>query len=250
MSGWDRVAIYMEEQKVRLQVYLARSGVASRRASEELIKAGRVSVNGRIVQEMGIKVSPQDRIELDQRLLHWEEERIYLALHKPPGYLCSNADDKNRPLAGDFFIGKIPYRVFHVGRLDFLSSGLIFYTNDGEFARIVTHPAQEIEKTYLVETMQPVPISLLEQYKTGIWIEKQKYKCYTCFPINKYKVKIVLTEGKNREIRKVFKSWKIGIKRIHRIQIGIVELDDLKPGQFRLLRKSEIAWFYMKKSNI
>ena len=131
--------------------------------------------------------------------------------------------------------------------MDFLSSGLIFYTNDGEFARIVTHPSQTMEKTYLVETYQPVPISLLELYKKGIRIEKQNYKCYTYLPINKYKLKIVLMEGKNREIRKVFKSRKIGIKLIHRIKIGIVELNNLKPGQFRLLKNNEIAWFFKRR---
>jgi 23S rRNA pseudouridine2605 synthase len=236
----------VEEKKLRLQVFLARSGVASRRASEELIKEGRVSINGQIVREMGVKVGPEDLVKLDKRTLHLEKNKIYIALHKPKAYLCSNYDEEGRPLALDLLQDWVNYRVYHVGRLDFLTSGLIFYTNDGEFAKIITHPANKIEKTYLIETKQPLSLTLLEQYKKAIRIEKELYKCYSFEQINAYKVKLVLIEGKNREIRKVFESWKIEIKRIHRIKIGIVELKGLESGQFRLLKKSEVEWFLRK----
>jgi 23S rRNA pseudouridine2605 synthase len=229
-------------EPIRLQVYMARCGIGSRRACENYIREGRVTVNGRIA-ELGTKVAPSDRVLLDKRQLHPETEKVYLAVNKPAGYLCSNSDSRGRPLVLDL-LQDIPQRIFHVGRLDFRSSGLILYTNDGEFARFVSHPSCNIEKEYQVETRKPFPEENLLEYRKGLSIGGQSYH------LRKYQYKgprrIVLTliEGKNREIRRVFEHFGHFPSRIHRIRIGCVHIRGIPAGGYRPLSRQEITWFY------
>ena len=151
------------EGAVRLQAYLARCGVASRRASEAIILEGRVSLNGRTVRELGTKMHPGDLVELDGKPLKLEERKIYLALHKPEGYICSSSDPQGRPMAKDLLPQSITERVYNVGRLDLRSSGLILFTNDGGFAAKVGHPSAQIEKEYIVvSTVYLSPIRFLK----------------------------------------------------------------------------------------
>jgi len=152
---------------VRLQAYLAHCGVASRRASEELILAGRVSVNGIIVTTLGTKVSGTDTVLLDGKPVHLEQKKHYIALHKPAGYICS-AHDPRAPLAQELLHEDITERVYTIGRLDFPSSGLILFTNDGVFAAALGHPSAELEKEYIVDSTVPIPDSMLEAFRNGV----------------------------------------------------------------------------------
>jgi 23S rRNA pseudouridine2605 synthase len=232
---------------MRLHVYLARSGIASRRKCEGLIAAGRVSVNDTVVTEQGTRVGPEDRISLDGNEVHITRQKYYLALNKPAKVLCSNRDPAGRPLAVDFVRAEIPVRVFTVGRLDFLSTGLIFLTNDGDFADAVMHPTSGVEKEYVVETKDPVPKEVLEEYRHGLRVEDTVYTLKSYEYKNARKVHLVLEEGKNREIREVFMARKIKIKRLHRIRIGPVKLGALRPGAHRELTEREVAWFLERR---
>ncbi len=152
---------------IRLQVFLARCGLGSRRGCETLIHHGRVAVNGAPVTQLGTKVSPGDSVTLDGKVVVPSAKRTYIAVHKPREYLCANSDPQGRPLVSQLFSSAIRARLFHVGRLDFLSTGLILYTNDGEFSKLVSHPRAGIEKEYLVETGRVIDDEFLHQYSRG-----------------------------------------------------------------------------------
>jgi len=228
---------------IRLHVYLARCGVASRRACEGIIKSGRVRVNGRIMTTLGYKLHRGDEVTLDGKAVVPEKTKVYLALNKPPAYLCAAADRWGRALAQDLFMHQIPQRLFHVGRLDYLSSGLIFFTNDGNFARIVSHPSYEVEKTYFVSCAQTVPDKLLVGYRAGVEIDGVVYTLKHFHRIGEKRVELTLAQGKNREIRTVFKAFGVTIKTLKRIRIGTVTLDGIGPGKFRRLTTKEVQWF-------
>lgn len=231
------------ESGVRLQVFLARSGVGSRRHCDQLIADGRVAVNGQPVQRMGCRVQEGDAVTVDGKKVKPAGGKLYIALHKPRGYLCANSDPEGRPLASQLFASVIPARLFHVGRLDYLSSGLILYTNDGDFAKIVTHPSSEIEKEYLVEAARPIEEQLLKQYQKGIQVGEERYRCRSYVQRGSRSALITLTAGKNREIRTVFASRNIRLKRVHRVRIGPVHLKGIAPGHFRKLTGKEVGWF-------
>jgi len=156
---------------VRLQRYLARAGVASRRSSEALIQSGRVAVNGTPVTAMGVKVTDSDTVTVDGNVVRPSTVLHYLALHKPVRVICTQADQAARTRAVEFIPERFRKGLFHVGRLDYMSSGLIFFTNDGEFARIVTHPSFEVEKEYRLECKEAIPDNMLEAYTRGIRLD-------------------------------------------------------------------------------
>lgn len=228
------------QDKIRLQVYLAHAGVASRRASETIITSGRVKVNGEIVRELGTKVSPEDKITVDGKLIKLEETKRYVLLHKPAGYVCSLKDEKDRDVAADLLKPHFPERLYNVGRLDMFSAGLIIFTNDGDFAAKVSHPSSEIEKEYIVETSVMISDDLPKQFLKGIRIEGVFYKAKEAELLTKRKLRVVLIEGKNREIRRVFEHFQIGIKSLTRVRIGTIKNEELKPGEYRELSQAEI----------
>jgi 23S rRNA pseudouridine2605 synthase len=228
------------EKPVRIQVYLAHGGIASRRSSETLIAQGRVSINGRAVTVPGEKVLPGDEVRLDGVLVAPESRRRYLALHKPPGYICSSRDPQNRPLALDLLPREIRERLYNVGRLDYLSSGLILFTNDGEFAAQVGHPRRGIEKEYIVEASGQIPDTVPESFARGISIDGCRYQAREIEKLGRKTLRIVLVEGKNREIRRVFSHFHLHPTRLHRIRIGPVLLGDLGAGESRPLSEQEI----------
>jgi len=232
------------EYPIRLHVYLAKAGVASRRKAEEFIAEGRVRVNGTVIWEQGIKVNEDDVVAFDGKEVHPTRKLVYIALNKPRKYISSAHDPEGRPLVLDLVRRNFSVRLFTVGRLDFLSTGLIFLTNDGDFAKIVTHPSAEIEKEYIVETKKPVPEALLEEYRNGIEIDGEHYTLSSYRYQNPHKVHLVLSEGRNREIRNVFIHWKIGVKRLHRVRIGPVVLKGITAGRYRPLTESEVRWFF------
>lgn len=223
------------EGGVRLQAWLARRGVASRRACEELIAQGRVRVDGELVSSPGFKVAPGQRVELDGREVGPAAAMRYVALNKPPKYLCSSSDPRGRPLA----IGLLPpvpgERLYSVGRLDFMSQGLLLFTNDGDFAARIMHPSSGIEKEYLVEAVGAIPASLLADFRSGVDIEGVRYRALRCDPLSPRRARVVLVEGKNREIRRVFERAGIEVASLTRLRIGPIELGGLPQGGCREL---------------
>lgn len=227
-------------ENIRLQAFLAHCGVASRRASEQIILDGRVSVNGNVVTELGTKVFPSDKVLVDGKEVHLEESKRYVLLNKPLGYVCSQSDEKGRPVAVDLLKSKYKERLYNVGRLDMFSHGAIIFTNDGDFAAKLSHPSAEIEKEYLVETSFALPRYLAEDFRRGIRIDNVFYKAKDAQELNSHKMRVVLVEGKNREIRRVFESREAVIKNLKRVRIGCVELGDLQPGESRNLTNAEV----------
>ncbi len=229
-----------EENKMRLQQFMAHCGVASRRACEQYILDGRVVVNGNVVQELGVKVSLTDEVLVDGKKIFLEENKRYVLLNKPEGYVCSLSDEKERQVAVDLIKNKYSERLYNVGRLDMYSQGAIIFTNDGNFAQKLSHPSAELEKEYIVETTRPLPSSLAADFMKGIRIDNVFYRCKKAVELNSHKICIILIEGKNREIRKVFESRDVGIKSLTRVRIGCVGLGNLKPGESRDLSGAEV----------
>lgn len=227
--------------QIRLQHYMAECGVASRRACEKIILSSRVSVNGNIVSVLGTKVSPSDIVAVDGKEIKKELEKRYVLLNKPPGYVCTSNDEKGRRCAVDLLKERYSERLYSVGRLDMYSEGLIIFTNDGAFAARLAHPSSEIEKEYIISTSLPIPDELIRGFKRGLRIDGVFYRCRSCALYNSHKMNVVLTEGKNREIRRVFEYFGVGIKRLERIRIGNLSRGDLGTGQFRDLSRSEVA---------
>ena len=234
---------------LRLQVYLAHAGIASRRASEDIIRTGRVTVNGLAVSALGTKVHEGDIVHLDGKKILLEKHFHYLALNKPSGYLCSSHDPQGRSLALDLLPKTIVERLYNIGRLDYLSSGLIFFTNDGNFAAKLSHPSSKIEKEYLVESTGPIPDIAVEEFLSGIIIDGVQYKALNIVRLGRKCLRVVLIEGKNREIRKVFSYFHLHPSLLRRVRIGTVVLGDLPEGQSRSLSAEEILILndYQKK---
>ena len=163
-----------------------------------------------------------------------------MLLNKPLGYVRPQSDEKGRPIAVDLLKSKYKERLYNVGRLDMFSHGAIIFTNDGDFAAKLSHPSAEIEKEYLVETSFALPRYLAEDFRRGIRIDNVFYKAKDAQELNSHKMRVVLIEGKNREIRRVFESQEATIKNLKRVRIGCVELGDLKPGESRNLTNAEV----------
>ena len=230
----------LKEKNIRLQVFLSHAGVASRRAAEEIIAAGRVCVNGETITAQGCKVEESDIILLDGKPVQLESRKFYYALNKPPGYICSSKDPQERPLALSLLPSDIKERLYSIGRLDFLSCGLIFFTNDGYFANKLGHPSLELEKEYIVEATGIIPDTVADAFNEGVTIEGEFYKAKFAEKTGRKQMRIVLIEGKNREIRRVFSHFHLHPCLLKRVRIGTVSLGDLKEGASRPLSKKEI----------
>ena len=227
-------------EQTRLQAYLAHCGVASRRASEQIILDGRVTVNGNVVTELGTKVSAEDKVCVDGKPVHLEKRKCYVLLNKPAGFVCSASDEKGRQVAADLLRDSYKERLYNVGRLDMYSKGMILCTNDGDFAAKLSHPSSQIEKEYIVETSQDVTEETAKLLEKGVRVDNVFYKCVRCDVLKPRKIRIVLIDGKNREIRKMLESQNIGTRSLVRVRIGNVNLDDLKPGEHRDLTGREV----------
>ncbi|WP_320130880.1 pseudouridine synthase [uncultured Sphaerochaeta sp.] len=229
------------EYPIRLQSYLAKSGAGSRRSCEGLITAGRVTVNTKRVTELGTKVKEDDVVMVDDSLVEPSDRTYYYALNKPKGYVCTNYDPNEKLYARDLIDIPDNKLLFHIGRLDKESTGLILFTNDGNVAQKIMHPSQEIEKEYMVNCNAEVRREDLEEALKGIYIDINKpYKIRRFELMTKKWVRIVLTEGKNREIRKIFSYYGYDIKQLVRVRIGCIELEDMKSGEFRAVTSGEI----------
>lgn len=231
----------MEE---RLQKYLASAGIASRRASEELIAQGRVTVNGQVVTAQGVKIIPgKDRVQVDGKNVHEEEKNVYLLLNKPSGYVTTMKDTHDRPIVTDL-LHDMPYRVFPVGRLDFETEGLLLLTNDGEFAYRMTHPKFKLLKTYIATVRGNLTDERLEQLRKGILLEDGMTQPADVKILRKERhktmVKISISEGRNRQIRRMFAAVKNPVLELKRISIGSLTLDKLPVGEYRHLTEAEL----------
>ncbi len=227
---------------VRLQKFLAQAGIASRRASEAVIREGRVEVNGQTVTRQGIQINPvADVVSVDGQMIQPLRHR-YVAVHKPRGVLCTRKDEKQRTILGDLLPSD--WDLKPVGRLDRDSEGLIFATNDGDFALRITHPRYEVTKVYQVEAEGRVPHRTLRLLTQGVKHGGQMLRALkaTLLDANRSRsvVELELTEGKNREIRRMFATQEIKIIRLIRMQIGSVKLGELPTGKWRTLTKTEI----------
>jgi len=227
-------------RSIRLQVFLSHAGVASRRAAEEIIAQGRVSVNGVTITAQGYKVEEGDTVLLDGKPVQTESRLLYLALNKPEGYICSSHDPQGRPLALSL-LPPASERLYNVGRLDFLSCGLIFFTNDGNFAARLGHPGSGLEKEYIVEAVGFIPDEAVDAFNSGVTIEGVNYKAKLAEKTGRKSLRIVLVEGKNREIRRVFSHFHLHSVLLRRVRIGPVLLGNLPEGASRPLTEKELA---------
>ncbi|MDR2509338.1 MAG: rRNA pseudouridine synthase [Spirochaetaceae bacterium] len=228
---------------LRLQVFLAHAGVASRRESEKIILAGRITVNGALIKTLGSRVMDGDTVCLDGVEVKPEVLSHYIAMNKPPLYICTQNDPQKRRLASSLLPAEIHERLYTIGRLDYRSCGLLIWTNDGQFAARLGHPSSEIEKEYLVESTVPIPDALPDMFREGVFIDGECYKCREIEKLAKKEMRVVLIEGKNREIRRVFSHFHLHPKLLRRIRIGSVTLGNLAEGCTRTLSVAELERF-------
>ncbi len=232
---------------MRINKFLAEQGVASRRGSDEIIAAGRVTINGKPAKA-GDEISAEDAVMLDGKLLSHKVRYEYFLLNKPKGYLCTVSDDKGRKTVMDLLPSGAG-RVFPVGRLDYDTEGMLLLTNDGDLAYRLTAPQSEIPKTYLVRVEGSVSDAQLNRLRAGVEIERgvitKKCRVIVTETNKKYtKLRVVLTEGKNREIRKMFEAVGKTVVFLKRLKIGELTLTGLDRGSVRKLTQEEV--FYLK----
>lgn len=248
----------MESKLVRLNKLLAERGLASRRGADKLIADGLVTVNGKKVYELGVKVHPhQDKIIVDGKPLQNKSENLYIMFHKPKNVITSMTDPLGRPTVADYVVD-IPTRVFPIGRLDWDSEGLLLMTNDGDFANRVMHPKTEVTKTYHVKLSgQPRPDQIDKLYK-GVSIPeggKVKAKLVEKLKVAKTKVqktsakfdwyKIVITEGKNHQVREMFKKIGYDVMKLQRVAIGKLRIGQLERGAYVFLNEGAVDRIFM-----
>lgn len=236
----------MEE---RLQKYMAKCGVTSRRKCEEIILSGRVKVNGSVITELGFKVNENDVVEVDSNVIKVEENKVYIILNKPTGYITSNSDEKDRKTILD--IVNVKERIYPIGRLDYDSSGLLLLTNDGDIYNKIIHPKKEIEKRYIATVKGTFSKEELEKFRSGVDIggyitAPAKIKVIKESKSNSV-VEITIHEGKNRQVRKMCSAFNHEVLNLKRIAIGKLSLDNLKEGQWRNLNEKEVS--YLKSLN-
>ena len=219
----------------RVQKLLSNYGHCSRRMAEWLIEKKRVRVNGRIIS-LGFKAGDNDKITVDGKEIK-RNDKIYLMLNKPVGYVTALRDDKLKTVME--FI-KIKERVFPIGRLDFNTSGLLLLTNDGDFANDVAHPSKEVKKTYLVELYNEITEKKIRRIVNGTMVDDRKTSPAEVKVLNENLFEITIHEGRNRIVRKILKKLKLRVKTLKRIKIGKLELDKLGEGNCRMLDKKEI----------
>lgn len=226
--------------EIRLQKYLADAGVASRRACEELIVSGRVSVNGKIVTKLGTKINPENaQVELNGKAIKQKNTKTYIAFYKPRGVLSTMSDPSGRSSLSSFF-SDWSERLFHVGRLDKESEGLILLTNDGDWAQKIAHPKFGLVKKYRVATDRALSAREIEQLKAGVKIENGVARAISAKRIPEG-VEIAIHEGRNQIIRKMIEALGIEVLALIRTEIGSIKLGELKAGKWRYLSDVETS---------
>ena len=230
---------------MRINKYIASSGVASRRKADELIANGNVKVNGKAITELGYDVLEEDKVSVNGKLIKPEKKMVYLALNKPIGYVTTVSDDKKRPTVMDL-VTDAEVRLFPVGRLDYNTSGLLLLTNDGDLANKMMHPKNDVVKTYRALVKGVVSDKHLYKLRKGVDIggyitKPAKVNVIKAVGRNTL-VEISIGEGKNRQVRKMFKAVDRPVIELTRISIGDIKLGRLIVGSYRKLRKEEIEY--------
>jgi pseudouridine synthase len=228
----------------RLQKILARAGIASRRRAEELIRAGRVKINGKVVNRLGLKADPaRNRIEIDEKLVNAEETKLYLAFYKPVGVLTTLCDPQGRPKLSDFLHG-LAGRVFPAGRLDFDSEGLLLLTNDGELAYRITHPRYKVAKVYNVWVSGSIGTDAVARLTGGVVLEDGPVQPVAVKVLRKEPgrslLQITLKEGKKRQVKRMCAAVGCPVVHLKRTAIGPLRLGKMKPGEYRRLSPQEV----------
>ena len=232
----------------RIQKVIANSGICSRRKAEELILAGKVKVNGETVTELGTKVSEKDEITVNGKVLE-KEEHVYILLNKPRGVITSASDDKGRTTVVDLI--DIDKRIYPVGRLDYDTTGALILTNDGEFANLMMHPKNEIDKVYLAKVEGIATGKEVKELENGVVVDgnvlsssRVKIK-----KINKEKeesfIELTIHEGKNHQVKKMLESVKLPVIKLTRERIAFLTVDKLKSGEYRKLSNKEVSQLYV-----
>lgn len=229
---------------VRLQKYLAHCGVASRRGAESMIQEGRVSVNGEIIREMGVQIDEDnDLIEVDGTIVKPETKMVYVLLNKPVGYVTTVSDDKGRNTVMDL-VADIPVRIYPVGRLDYDTEGLLLMTNDGDLTYRITHPKNNVEKTYVAEVTGNISMNTLTQLRNGVYLDGVKTSPAKVEVIGATqfgtKLEITIHEGKNRQVRRMFESVGCIVKRLKRTREAGLILGHVPLGRWRKLTEAEV----------
>ena len=231
----------------RLQKFIAASGLCSRRKAEELIKMGKVEIDGEVVTELGVKVSGKESIVVDGELLRREEKEYYL-LNKPREVITSCSDDKNRKTVVDLI--ETDSRIYPVGRLDYDTTGVLLLTNDGEFANIMMHPNNKIDKVYIAKIRGIIKGDSINKLKNGVVRDgKKTEKCRvklrkTDLKTNSSIVEITIHEGRNHQVKKMFEAVGFEVLKLKRERVGIFTLQGLTSGDYRRLSPKEVSKIY------
>jgi 23S rRNA pseudouridine2605 synthase len=249
---WTRIDMTdPNSEGIRLQKVLSQAGSASRRVAEKMILDGRVEVDGQIVMELGRRVDPENsEIRVDGAKIRMDDTLVYLALNKPLGMLSTMSDEKGRPCIGDLVEHRVRgnKNLFHVGRLDADTEGLILLTNDGELAHRLMHPSYEVPKTYQATVHGHIPRGMAKKLKDGIELEDgivhvDDFSMIDTIPGHSL-VRVTLHEGRNRIVRRLFAQVGFPVEALVRTDIGEVALGDQRPGSLRGLTRKEIAELY------
>lgn len=225
---------------IRLNKYISNSGVCSRRKADELIENGKVKVNGNIITTMGEQIDENnDVVEVSGKRIAINKKKVYIMLNKPKGYVTTNSEQFDRPSTKDLIKEKV--RVFPIGRLDMNTEGLLLLTNDGDFANKLMHPSNKIEKTYIVTLRKKVTEEQINVLRSGVDIGDYITKPAKVKGISDFELEIKISEGKNRQIRRMCEAVNADLKNLKRIQIGNLTLGDLKLGKYRFLSLEEIS---------
>jgi 23S rRNA pseudouridine2605 synthase len=223
---------------VRLNRFLALAGISSRRGAEEFILHGRVTLNGALITDLATQVAPSDQVRVDGHLVR-TQDFIYLMLNKPPDFLATRSDERSRKTIYDLLPGDLP-NLAHVGRLDKESEGLLLLTNDGDLAFRITHPKFKLEKEYLVTLDREFQTEDSSKTKRGVYLSEGRARFDAIVKVNPRQVRIVLTQGLKRQVRRVLAALGYKVKRLQRVRIGPLTDRGLRSGKVRLLSKNEV----------
>jgi 23S rRNA pseudouridine2605 synthase len=224
---------------VRLNRFLALAGLSSRRGAEEYIRHGRVTVNGELKTDLATQVAFSDQVRVDGQVVR-TQEFVYLLLNKPADFLTTRSDERSRKTIYQLLPGDLP-NLAHVGRLDKESEGLLLLTNDGDLAFRITHPKFKLEKEYLVTLDREFETEDSSKTKKGVYLSEGRARFDTIVKVNPRQVRVVLTQGLKRQVRRVFAALGYKVKRLRRVRIGSLTDRGLRPGEVRLLSQKEVG---------
>ena len=233
-------------EEMRLQKYLALCGVASRRACEEIMLAGRVTVNGSVADQLGIKVTDSDEVKVDGKVVRQSTKKIYIMVNKPVGVVTTMDDKHGRPTVANLYENEIRERIYSVGRLDMDSEGLLIMTNDGELTYALTHPRHIVDKTYHVTINGHISDRDLQKLRKGVVIDGRKTAEASVNEIggdaNTTVLEFIIHEGRNRQIRKMLESVGKKVLVLRRVKIGNLTLGHIPEGRWRYLSPAEVKY--------